>query len=130
MRYWTPIVESSDIVHILSRRYSGGMTNGVRVWTARGIAAFVDLLQIALFPFFVEGSLFPLNAVLDVLTCLALIWLIGWHIAFLPTFIIEQLPVADLAPTWTLATLIATRHHGKELPGQFSPPPKPNGDER
>jgi hypothetical protein len=85
--------------------------SGRRVWAARGIAAGVDLLQIALFPFFAEGSLFPLNAALDLVTCITLILLVGWHIAFLPTFIIEQLPVADLAPTWTLATLIATRKY-------------------
>src|SRR5271170_4871805 len=103
--------------------------SGRRVWAARGIAAAVDLLQIALFPFFAEGSLFLPNAVLDVLTCITLICLVGWHIAFLPTFIIEQLPVADLAPTWTLATLIATRRHGRNEPaGQFSPPA--NGDAR
>src|SRR5580704_10792908 len=99
MRYLTPTIESSDIVQFPLTRYSVRMTSGVRVWTARGIAAFVDLLQIGLFPFFIEGSANPLNAILDVLTCITLICLIGWHIAFLPTFIIEQLPVADLAPT-------------------------------
>jgi hypothetical protein len=83
-----------------------------RVWAARGIAAAVDLVQIGFFPMFIEGSIFPLNAVLDVVACVVLVWLIGWHIAFVPTFIIEQLPVADLAPTWTLAVLFATRRHG------------------
>jgi hypothetical protein len=106
------------------------MISGARVWTARSIAAFVDLLQIGLFPFFIEGSVNPWNAALDLLTCITLICLVGWHIAFVPTFIIEQLPVADLAPTWTLATLIATRHHGKKPAGEFSPPPRPNGDEQ
>jgi hypothetical protein len=88
---------------------------GRRVWIARGIAAAVDLVQIGFFPFFIEGSLFPLNAVLDVVTCITLVLLIGWHIAFVPTFIIEQLPIADLAPTWTLATLIATRGYGRKI---------------
>jgi hypothetical protein len=96
--------------------------SGRRVWAARGIAAAVDLVQIGLFPFFIEGSMNPVSAALDLVTCIVLIWLVGWHIAFLPTFIIEQLPVADLAPTWTLATLIATRKYGKEPAGQFSPP--------
>lgn len=80
-----------------------------RIWLARGIAVAADFVQIAVFPFFVEGLLSPLNAVLDVVVCLLLILLVGWHIVFLPTFIIEQLPFADLAPTWTLAALIATR---------------------
>ena len=80
-----------------------------RIWLARGIAVAADFAQIAVFPFFSEGILSPLNVVLDILVCGLLIVLVGWHIAFLPTFIIEQLPFADLAPTWTLAALIATR---------------------
>ena len=39
----------------------------------------------------------------------AMVLLVGWHIAFIPTFIIESLPLVDLAPTWTVAALIATR---------------------
>jgi hypothetical protein len=80
-----------------------------RIWLARGIAVAADLVQIAVFPYFVEGLLSPLNAALDIVVCGLLILLVGWHIVFLPTFIIEQLPFADLAPTWTLAALIATR---------------------
>jgi hypothetical protein len=83
-----------------------------RVWLARAIAVGADLLQIAVFPYFFEGLLSPLNAGLDIVVALALIALVGWHIAFVPTFIIEQMPFVDLAPTWTVAVLLATRRGG------------------
>jgi hypothetical protein len=86
--------------------------SGKRIWLARGIAACADLLQIFFFPAFSEGIASPLNAGLDVVVGLTLVLLVGWHIAFMPTFIIEALPFADLAPTWTLATVIATRGRG------------------
>jgi hypothetical protein len=88
--------------------------SALRNWLARGIAVAADFVQIALFPLFSEGIVSPLNVGLDVLVCGLLIFLVGWHIAFLPTFIIEQLPFADLAPTWTLAALIATRGKRKD----------------
>jgi hypothetical protein len=88
-----------------------------RVWLARGIALAADALQITIFPAFVQGILSPLNAALDVLVMLLLILLVGWHIAFVPTFIVEQVPFADLAPTWTVAVWIATR---RAIPGKPS----------
>jgi len=36
-------------------------------------------------------------------------WLVGFHWAFLPTFIAELLPFVDLVPSWTLAVWLATR---------------------
>src|SRR6204780_191744 len=87
-----------------------------RVWAARGIAAAVDLVQIGFFPMFIEGSIFPLNAVLDVVACIVLVWLIGWHIAFVPTFIIEQLPVAHLARTGPLRGFSDNGGHGAHPP--------------
>lgn len=83
-----------------------------RIWLARGIAACADLVQIFFFPMFSEGIASPLNVGLDVAVGVALVLLVGWHIAFIPTFIIEALPFADLAPTWTLAAVIATRGRG------------------
>jgi nitroreductase len=80
-----------------------------RIWIARGIAVAADALQIAVFPAFVEGFFSPVSDVLDVVVCIALTLLVGWHIAFLPSFIIKFAPFADLAPTWTIAILIATR---------------------
>jgi hypothetical protein len=80
-----------------------------RVWIARSIAVVVDALQILAFPAFSEGFLAPFDPALDVVTAIIMIALLGWHIAFVPTFIVESLPFADLAPSWTIAVLIVTR---------------------
>jgi len=85
------------------------MTTQRKIFIARAVAGCADLIQIFFFPLFSAGFLSPLNTALDVLVAVVLIGLLGWHIAFLPTFILEQLPVADLAPTWTIAVWIATR---------------------
>jgi hypothetical protein len=76
-----------------------------RLWIARGLAVLVDLAQVALVPV----SLTPLNDAIDVATAIALVALVGWHWAFLPTFLAELVPFVDLVPSWTLAVMIATR---------------------
>src|SRR6476660_7171455 len=80
-----------------------------QIWLARGIAMAADALQMAIFPLFSPGFVSPANIALDVVVALTLTKLIGWHIAFVPTFAIEMLPFADLAPSWTMAVLVATR---------------------
>ena len=80
------------------------------LWIARTIAVMADLLQLALFPLFAEGFLSPLSDVVDVLVAIVLVVLVGWHWAFLPTFLIKEVPMLDLAPTWTIAVMIATRN--------------------
>jgi hypothetical protein len=79
-----------------------------RVLIARLVAVGVDLLQYALLP----AELTPLNNAIDVGTALAMAALVGWHWAFLPTFLAELVPFVDLAPTWTLAVMFATRGRG------------------
>ncbi|MBU6399334.1 MAG: hypothetical protein KGS61_03365 [Verrucomicrobia bacterium] len=80
-----------------------------RIRAAYAVAVGADLLQIGLFPLFVEGIASPLNATLDVIVGLVLTLLVGWHFAFLPTFIVELVPLVDVVPTWILAVFIATR---------------------
>jgi len=80
-----------------------------QIVAARLVAMGADLLQIGLFPLFGEGFISPLNDVLDVLVCLVLTLLVGWHFAFLPSFIVELAPMIDVIPTWTIAVLLATR---------------------
>ena len=89
-----------------------------RIKTARAIAIFADLLQIALFPLFAPGFISPIDDVLDVVVCALLTKLVGWHYSFLPSFIVKVVPVADLVPSWTLAVFLATRQ--KQVP---APPP-------
>lgn len=87
-----------------------------RVWLARAIAMLADAVQIVVFPVFFEGFLSPANAALDVAVAIAMIVLVGWHIAFLPSFLVELVPLVDLVPTWTLAVMIATRGASKNPP--------------
>jgi hypothetical protein len=70
------------------------------------IALAVDAIQIGIS---IAGPLsIPLDAVLDSVTMLALWRILGWHWALLPSFVFELLPVADMAPTWSLAVWIIT----------------------
>jgi len=68
-----------------------------------------DALQIVIFPAFLPGILSPLNDVLDVVVAIVMVILVGWHIAFIPTFVAEVIPGVGLFPTWTIAVLFVTR---------------------
>jgi len=80
-----------------------------RVWIARVLALAVDAVQIVFMPMFGEGIVSPFNDVLDVIVGLAMVWLVGWHWAFLPSFAAELVPGLDLFPSWTTAVWFATR---------------------
>ncbi len=80
---------------------------------ALAIAAAADLLQLVFFPLFAPGALSPLNDVLDIVVAFTLVRLIGWHWAFLPTFLGELLPVIDELPCWTLAVLYVRAEHSR-----------------
>ena len=84
-----------------------------RVWAARILALVADGTQIALLPLVLGGAVSPLNDVIDIVMAVALTGLIGFHWAFLPTFIAEILPFVDLVPSWTLAVFFATRGQGR-----------------
>jgi hypothetical protein len=73
------------------------------------VALAADALQWGLLPMFGLGALSPFNNVLDVVTGAVLWRLLGWHWAFLPTFVAELLPGVDLVPCWTAAVFLATR---------------------
>lgn len=78
-----------------------------RARLALGIALAVDVLQIAIQP---TGPLqFLIDWPLDLLTAVLMTGLLGFHWAFLPTFLAEAVPWLDVVPTWTLAVLFVTR---------------------
>ncbi|HEX7614044.1 MAG TPA: hypothetical protein VF554_02090 [Thermoanaerobaculia bacterium] len=84
-----------------------------RVLAARVIAVLADAVQIGFLPLFAGGAPEGFDAVLDVAVGATMVALVGWHWAFLPAFAAELVPVVDLAPTWTLAVLLATRRTGR-----------------
>lgn len=94
-----------------------------RVRVAIAIAVIVDALQIgmqATGPFQIL-----LDWPLDLLTAALMIGLVGFHWAFLPTFLAEAVPWLDVVPTWTLAVVFATRGRGEEAveaPKDVTPP--------
>ena len=93
-----------------------------RVWIARALAVLVDLSQVALLP----AELTPLNNAIDVATAIAMLSLVGWHWAFVPTFLAEMIPFVDLVPSWTLAVMIATRGQVAAAPPRVVvAPPRP-----
>jgi hypothetical protein len=81
-------------------------TRGKIAW---GVALAADLLQVAFFPAFFPGFLSPLNVAMDTVVAAVMIWLLGWHIAFIPSFALEMVPGVEIAPTWTIAVWIVTK---------------------
>lgn len=67
------------------------------------LAVAADALQILVFPFFSEGALSPADDILDLAVGASLVYLVGWHWEFLPSFFAELLPGVDFVPFWTLA---------------------------
>jgi len=89
--------------------------------TALAIAILADAVQIVFFPMFVEGAFSPLDDLLDIAVAWMLIRLLGWHWAFLPSFVAKVVPTVDLVPTWTMAVLVATRGMHREQ-AKIEPP--------
>jgi hypothetical protein len=95
----------------------------IRARVALGLAIAVDVLQIA---FQATGPFqVLLDWPLDLLTAIAMMALVGFHWAFLPTFLAEAVPWLDVVPTWTLAVLFVTRARGEvkaDAPKDVTPP--------
>jgi hypothetical protein len=76
---------------------------GTRFRAAMVLAILADALQIIVFPLFIEGAASPVNDVLDFGIGAMLVYLLGWHWEFLPSFLGKLVPGVDLVPFWTVA---------------------------
>ena len=79
------------------------------------VALGADFLQWVLFPVFLGAGL-GANAAIDLAVGFLLIRWMGWHLAFLPAFVTELIPIANFVPSWTLAMWIVTRLRGRPAP--------------
>jgi hypothetical protein len=89
-----------------------------RIRVAWAIALAVDAIQLATAPAELGGPpVWFIESAVDLVTMGVLWFVVGFHWAFLPSFVTKLLPFVDLAPTWTLAVFLATRGRGEvELP--------------
>jgi hypothetical protein len=77
--------------------------SGMKMRAAMALAVLADILQMALFPLFVEGAISPADDVLDLAMAGILSYLLGWHWEFAPSFIGKLVPGVDFVPLWSLA---------------------------
>lgn len=98
------------------------LSSGKARW-ALALAMIADVVQIGLVPLFGWGALFWPNDALDIVVGVAMLVLLGWHWAFLPSFVAEMVPALNLFPTWTAAVLFVTRgvRAGAKLPPAVAP---------
>ena len=94
-----------------------------RVRLARSLALVADFLQIIAFPLFGEGVMSPAADALDLCVAVLMVWLLGWHWAFVPTLLVEAVPLFDLFPTWSAAVFYVTRGQAREVNEPAAPPP-------
>lgn len=74
-----------------------------RMKAAWALAVIADLVQVAVFPLFIEGAASPADDVLDLGMAGMMSLLLGWHWEFLPSFLGKLVPGVDFVPLWTLA---------------------------
>ena len=85
-----------------------------RIALALVLAVAADGLQLFLGP--LGWAL--VDQAIDGVAMILISWAIGFHILFLPTFVVELVPVLEDLPTWTacVAAVIALRRREKNLP--------------
>lgn len=76
------------------------------------VAILADILQVAVFPMFMEGAASPPDDLLDLAVAGVLSYLIGWHWEFAPSFVGELVPGLNFVPFWTLAVANVYRKSG------------------
>jgi hypothetical protein len=79
------------------------MSRRLRVRIAMVLAVLADALQLLVLPMFIAGAPSPVDDVLDAVVGGAMIYLLGMHWEFLPSFLGKLVPGVDLVPFWSLA---------------------------
>ena len=88
---------------------------GPRFRTAMLVAIAADVLEMIVFPLFVEGFESPVEDLLDIGVGAVLSYLLGWHWEFAPSFLAKLVPGVDLIPLWTMA--VANVYRKSRPPG-------------
>ncbi len=100
-----------------------------RMILALAVAIIADGLQFFLGPL----GWVLVDQAIDAVTMVLCVWLLGFHVLLLPTFVVELVPVLDELPTWTacVAAVIALRKREQNsipTPPIIKPSDKPTID--
>lgn len=95
--------------------------SGLKIRIAMALAVGADIVQMALFPLFIEGAASPVDDVLDLAMAGILTYLLGWHWEFAPSFIGKLVPGVDFVPLWSLAVANVWRK-SKHIEANGAPP--------
>jgi len=87
---------------------------GPQFKAAMFLAIVADLLQLVIFPLFVQGAMSPADDLLDLGVGALMVRLLGWHWEFLPSFLAKLVPGVDLVPFWTMAVANVYRKARRE----------------
>lgn len=109
-----PSIETGKVITVPAaghseplKRYSRG-----KIAIAFGVAAVSDLLSIWIT--FVP----PAQIAVDMVTALALFWILGRRWALLPGFIAEAIPGLGVFPVWVLVVLSIVLYDGFKKPAR------------
>lgn len=93
-----------------------------RIILALLVALAADGLQLLLGPL----GWVLVDQAIDLVAAALTMWILGFHLLLLPTFVVELIPVADMLPTWTgcVVAVIALRKREQRPP---APPPAESG---
>lgn len=87
------------------------------MYFAFGVALATDAAQILMGPL---GWTFA-DEIFDVIAMVLIVWALGFHPLLLPTFILELVPLVDMAPTWTACTAMVVMLRRREGPANAPP---------
>jgi hypothetical protein len=91
------------------------ISSTLRFRVALGLAIAADLVQMVVFPLFVEGLESPPDDALDLGVGAVMVYLLGWHWEFAPSFLGKLVPGVDLVPFWTLAVANVYRKSRRDV---------------
>ena len=88
---------------------------------ALAFAAVVDIVQLALIPLFAQGVAAPVEDIVDIVTAMVLVFMLGarWRLAI--AFALELVPWVTLFPTWTAVVLSLPTTEAPALPPSEAP---------
>ena len=91
------------------------LSKTLRFRAALGLAIAADLVQLVVFPVFLPGLESPPDDALDIGVGAAMVYLLGWHWEFAPSFLGKLVPGVDLVPFWTLAVANVYRKSRRDV---------------